>query len=39
VLTTSGQPVAGPGVNASLLGTTQRKDGSVEVVYNGHPLY
>jgi len=39
VLTTSGQPVAGPGVNASLLGTTQRKDGSLEVVYNGHPLY
>jgi predicted lipoprotein with Yx(FWY)xxD motif len=39
VLTTSGKPVAGPGVNASLLGTTQRKDGSLEVVYNGHPLY
>jgi predicted lipoprotein with Yx(FWY)xxD motif len=39
VLATSGKPVAGPGVNASLLSTTQRKDGSVEVVYNGHPLY
>jgi predicted lipoprotein with Yx(FWY)xxD motif len=39
VLTTSGNPVAGPGVNASLLSTTKRKDGSVEVVYNGHPLY
>ena len=39
VLTTSGAPVAGPGVKASLLGTTQRKDGTVEVVYNGHPLY
>jgi predicted lipoprotein with Yx(FWY)xxD motif len=39
VLTTTGNPVAGPGVNASLLSTTKRKDGSLEVVYNGHPLY
>ena len=39
VLTTSGNPVAGPGVNGSLLSTTKRKDGSLEVVYNGHPLY
>jgi predicted lipoprotein with Yx(FWY)xxD motif len=39
VLATSGKPLAGPGVNASLLSTTQRKDGSLEVVYNGHPLY
>lgn len=39
VLTTSGNPVAGPGVNGSLLSTTKRRDGSVEVVYNGHPLY
>ena len=36
---TTGQPVAGPGVNASLLSTTKRKDGTLEVVYNGHPLY
>ena len=38
-LTTSGAPAAGPGVNQSLLATTTRKDGSAEVVYNGHPLY
>src|SRR5258708_32040157 len=36
---TTGQPVAGPGVKASLLSTTKRKDGTLEVVYNGHPLY
>jgi len=36
---TTGQPVAGPGVNASLLSTTKRKDGTLEAVYNGHPLY
>ena len=38
-LLTSGQPVAGTGANASLLGTTQRTDGSTEVTYAGHPLY
>ena len=38
-LTTSGKPIAGPGVRASLLGTTKRKDGKLEVTYNGHPLY
>jgi predicted lipoprotein with Yx(FWY)xxD motif len=38
-LTTSGMPIAGPGVNQSWLTTTTRKDGSMEVVYNGHPLY
>ncbi len=36
---TTGQPAAGPGAKASLVGTTQRKDGTLEVVYNGHPLY
>jgi len=34
-----GTPVAAAGVNQSLLTTTQRSDGSLEVVYNGHPLY
>ena len=38
-LLTTGKPVAGPGVHASLLGTTKRKDGKLEVTYNGHPLY
>jgi predicted lipoprotein with Yx(FWY)xxD motif len=33
------KPTAGPGVKASLLGTTKRSNGSVEVTYNKHPLY
>jgi predicted lipoprotein with Yx(FWY)xxD motif len=36
---TNGAPIAGAGVNASLLGTTMRTDGSSEVTYAGHPLY
>ena len=38
-LLTTGKPVAGPGVHSSLLGTTKRKDGKLEVTYGGHPLY
>jgi predicted lipoprotein with Yx(FWY)xxD motif len=38
-LTTKGKPIAGPGVRASLLGTTKRRDGKLEVTYNRHPLY
>ena len=38
-LTTNGKPIGGPGVRASLLATTKRKDGKLEVTYNGHPLY
>jgi predicted lipoprotein with Yx(FWY)xxD motif len=38
-LVTHGKPVAGSGVRASLLGTTKRKDGKLEVTYGGHPLY
>src|SRR6266568_2197681 len=38
-LITNGKPIAGPGVRASLLGTTKRKDGKLEVTYGGHPLY
>src|SRR5215213_1609837 len=38
-LLTSGDPVAGEGVDASLFGTTNRTDGTVQVTYNGWPLY
>ena len=38
-LITKGKPHAGHGVRASLLGTTRRKDGKLEVTYNHHPLY
>lgn len=36
---TTGDPMAGPGVEASLLATTERSDGAVQVTYNDHPLY
>jgi predicted lipoprotein with Yx(FWY)xxD motif len=38
-LITSGKPRANAGVKASLLGTTRRRDGRMQVTYAGHPLY
>ena|SRR2546421_3441501 len=35
----AGRPTAGPGVKASLLGTTRRSNGSLQLTYNKHPLY
>src|SRR5260370_25917968 len=34
-----GTPGAGGGINQSLLATTTRKAGSLEITYNGHPPY
>jgi len=36
---TDGEPVAGEAVKESLLGTTERSDGTTQVTYGGHPLY
>ncbi|WP_222869820.1 COG4315 family predicted lipoprotein [Actinomadura decatromicini] len=36
---TSGKPQAGPGADATKLGTTRRGDGSAQVTYGGHPIY
>lgn len=38
-VTTTGAPKAGAGAMSSNLGTTERKDGTLQVTYAGHPLY
>jgi predicted lipoprotein with Yx(FWY)xxD motif len=38
-LITGGEPQAGEGAMASKLGTTKRKDGTLQVTYARHPLY
>lgn len=38
-LLTDGNPQAQGAADRSMLGTTKRKDGSVQVTYNGWPLY
>jgi predicted lipoprotein with Yx(FWY)xxD motif len=38
-LITKGKPIARKPVKQSLLGTTTRSNGKLQVTYNGHPLY
>jgi predicted lipoprotein with Yx(FWY)xxD motif len=38
-LTTSGRPLAGPGVKPSLLSSIRLPSGARQVTYAGHPLY
>jgi predicted lipoprotein with Yx(FWY)xxD motif len=34
-----GKPTAGEGAMSTALGTTKRKDGTMQLTYEGHPLY
>jgi len=36
---TEGAPLAGDGLDQRLVSTTERRDGSMQVTYGGHPLY
>jgi len=38
-LLTKGRPSAARGARGSLVGTTRRRDGTLQVTYRGHPVY
>lgn len=38
-LTVEGEPSLGEGVGSALVGTLERQDGTLQVTYNGRPLY
>jgi predicted lipoprotein with Yx(FWY)xxD motif len=38
-LLVKGKPTLGNGINASLVGTATRPEGTTQLTYNGHPLY
>jgi predicted lipoprotein with Yx(FWY)xxD motif len=38
-LLVTGKPTLGNGVDASLVGTATRPEGTTQLTYNGHPLY
>jgi predicted lipoprotein with Yx(FWY)xxD motif len=38
-LLVNGKPTLGKGINASLVGTATRPEGTTQLTYNGHPLY